>query len=125
MLSSYKEDGNKTLGGVYIFEVDEKHDIDGNKKYNTARLINHSCMPNCETINDNGRIWIYSKRNIKKGEELSYDYGYSLDNWHEHPCRCGTRKCVGYIVNENKRLQLRIIKFWKNLKIMLKLETKK
>ncbi|RLE45900.1 SET domain-containing protein, partial [Candidatus Woesearchaeota archaeon] len=61
-------------GSVYIFELNSKFDLDGYPKYNTARWINHSCNPNCETININGHIWIVALRDIRKGEELSYDY---------------------------------------------------
>ncbi|RLE47727.1 SET domain-containing protein, partial [Candidatus Woesearchaeota archaeon] len=76
---------------------------------NTARWINHSCNPNCETININGHIWIVALRDIRKGEELSYDYGYSLDDFEEHPCHCGSKNCVGYIVAEKYRKKLRKI----------------
>lgn len=93
------EKAQKSGGGaVYIFEINSRWDIDGNVKWNTARLINHSCDPNCEAIQDGNRIWIHAKRKIAKGEELSYDYGFDLDTWEEHPCRCGTEKCVGFIV---------------------------
>lgn len=124
VLDKYK--GNNTaFGGVYIFESDSKFDIDGNVGYNTAKLINHSCDPNCEAINENGHIWIYSKANIKKGKELNYDYGYSLDNWSEHPCKCGSKRCVKYIVAENLRLKLKFIKLWENIKIFSGMEKKK
>jgi len=92
--------GNENVGAVYIFELDDNYDIDGGVEWNTARLINHSCSPNCETEDDEGRIWILALRNIKKGEELSYNYGYDIDDYEEHPCKCGAQKCVGYILNE-------------------------
>ncbi|MBT3406256.1 SET domain-containing protein-lysine N-methyltransferase [Candidatus Woesearchaeota archaeon] len=97
---------NSSNGSVYIFELNKRYDIDGNVSYNTARYINHSCEPNCEPINIRGHIWIVATKNIKKGEELSYDYGYCLDDYHEHPCRCGSTNCVGYIVSEDHRLEL-------------------
>jgi len=59
----------------YIFNVNKKIDIDGSPRWNTARYANHSCRPNCEAVNDRGRIFIEAKRNIKPGEELTYDYG--------------------------------------------------
>ncbi|NJK90706.1 MAG: SET domain-containing protein [Blastochloris sp.] len=77
-------------GAVYIFEATLRHDIDGNVPWNPARLINHSCDPNCQAENIRGRIWIRSRRRILVGEELSYDYGYDLDHYQEHPCRCGS-----------------------------------
>ena len=87
-------------GAVYIFELNGRQDIDGNFPYNTARYINHSCDPNCEAEIDRGRIWTIALRDIAKGEELSYNYGYDLECFEDHLCRCGTSRCVGYIVAE-------------------------
>ena len=87
-------------GAVYIFDLNRKHDVDGNVTYNTARLANHSCDPACETEISKGRIHLVALRNIKRGEEITYDYNFDLDSWEEHPCRCGARDCVGYIVGE-------------------------
>ena len=64
---------------MYIFELNKKYDIDGFFRYNKARYINHSCNPNCEVDIINDRIWISSIKNIRKGQELSYDYGYEFD----------------------------------------------
>ena len=84
----------------YIFSLDDEHDLDGNVPSNPARLLNHSCAPNCEAELDAGRIWIIALRDIQAGEELTFNYGYDLENYHEHPCRCGVAECVGYIVAE-------------------------
>lgn len=89
-----------TRGAVYIFELNKRYDIDGNVPWNTAGLINHSCDPNCEAINIDGHIWICARRDIEKGEELTYNYGYNFENYEEHPCRCGSDNCVGYILSE-------------------------
>lgn len=88
-------------GSVYIFTLNQRYDIDGNVNYNRARLINHSCKPNCEVDIIRGRIWIISKRKIKEAEELSFDYGFDLDSFEDHPCTCGAPNCVGYIVSKN------------------------
>lgn len=93
---------NADEGAVYIFEINSRYDIDGNVDWNPARFINHSCDPNCETLNDNGHIWIESTRTIKAGEELTYNYGYDVENYADHPCRCGSKNCVGYIVNRKQ-----------------------
>lgn len=87
---------------VYIFTVDEKHDLDGNLPWNIARLINHSCEPNCEAWIDGTRIYIHALRNIKKGEELSFDYGFDIETWEDHPCLCGKKSCVGHIVSRSQ-----------------------
>ena len=91
---------SKQTGSVYIFELNKRYDIDGSPAYNKARYINHSCNPNCEVNIIKGEIWISSIKNIKKGEELSYDYGYEFDaeDYKEHVCNCGSKNCIGYIV---------------------------
>lgn len=86
---------------VYIFTLSKNYDLDGNVPWNTARLINHSCDPNCEAFIDDHRIFIHALRDIHPGEELSFDYGFDIDCFEEHPCRCGKPKCVGYIVSQD------------------------
>lgn len=94
-------------GAVYIFVLNKRYDIDGNVSYNTAKYINHSCDPNCETEIIRGKIWIIALKDIRLGEELSYNYGYDLDDYQEHPCRCRTHRCVGYIASEELWPRLR------------------
>ena len=83
-----------------IFSLDGAHDLDGNAPWNPARFLNHSCAPNCEAKLADDRIWIVALRDIPAGEELSFNYGYDLQDYREHPCRCGAPECVGYIVAE-------------------------
>ncbi len=99
----------KNVGSVYIFELDEKHDIDGNFEWNISRLANHSCSPNCEAQNIDGEIWFVALRDIKEGEELTFDYGYALEHWEDHPCLCGSDSCAGYIVRAEDRDKLKKI----------------
>jgi len=96
----------KGSGAVYIFELNERYDIDGDVSYNLAKYINHACETNCYTENMNGHIWIVAERDIEKGEELLYDYGYNLDDWKEHKCLCGKPSCIGYIVATDQRKKL-------------------
>lgn len=100
---------SKSHGSVYIFELNSKYDIDGSPLYNKARYINHSCNPNCEVDIKNGKIWIISKKKIKEGEELSYDYGYEFDrdDFKDHKCKCGAKNCVGYIVSSDDKIKLK------------------
>ncbi len=95
---------SKTTGSVYIFELNKKYDIDGSPLYNKARYINHSCEPNCEVDINDDRIWISSIKNIKKGTELSYDYGYEFDkdDYKDHICKCGSNKCIGFIISSDQ-----------------------
>ena len=94
---------NKT-GSVYIFELNSRYDIDGSPLYNKARYINHSCDPNCEVDIVENKIWISSIKKILKGEELSYDYGYSFDkdDYKDHQCKCGSKNCIGYIISSDE-----------------------
>jgi uncharacterized protein len=92
---------------VYIFTLSKTYDIDGNLPWNTARLINHSCAPNCEAWIDGRRIYIHALRDIQSGEELTFDYGFDVDCYEDHPCRCGKPDCVGYIVSREQWPELR------------------
>ena len=84
----------------YIFALNDEWDIDGNVEWNMARFVNHSCEPNCEAELSDGQVWIIAGRDIAAGEEVTYNYGYDLVDYREHPCRCGAASCVGYIVAE-------------------------
>ncbi len=94
---------SQTDGSVYIFELNSKYDVDGSPKYNKARYINHSCDPNCEVDIINNEIWISSIKKIKKGEELSYDYGFEFDkdDFKDHICKCGSANCIGFIISSD------------------------
>jgi SET domain-containing protein len=54
-----------------------------------------------------GKIWIVARRDLAAGEELTYDYGFDYEDWRDHPCRCGTTDCAGYIVNKAQRWRVR------------------
>ena len=93
---------------IYLFNLNKRHDLDGDFKFNTARLINHSCDPNCEVDGIGLKLWISSIKEIKKGEELSYDYGFSYDkDYKQFPCKCRAKNCVGYIVREGSRWRIK------------------
>ncbi|VVB78932.1 SET domain protein [uncultured archaeon] len=94
---------NKSEGSVYVYDLTKKYDLDGNFKWNPARLINHSCEPNAKYKQVGLKIFIIAIRSIKKGEEISYDYGYDLDDYKDHKCKCGKEKCIGYIIGKNYR----------------------
>ena len=99
-IKQYKK--NKNNGMVYIFELNKLYDIDGSVSHNHAKLINHSCNPNCEVEIINNEIWISAIKNINKNTELSFNYGYSYDtDYVDHVCKCGSSNCVGYILDED------------------------
>ena len=109
---THKQAENNTKYGfdvTYLFTINKKYLLDGDFKFNTARLINHSCDPNCEVLDTSKtKIWITAMKDIKKGEELSYDYGFGFDsNYKDHKCKCGSKNCVGFIVREGSRWRIK------------------
>ena len=93
---------------IYLFNLNKRFDLDGDFKFNVARLINHSCEPNCEVTGSGLKVWVYAIKDIKKNEELSYDYGFSYDkDYKKFPCRCGSKNCAGYIIREGSRWRIK------------------
>lgn len=98
---------------TFYFTIDEKRVIDGGSKGNAARWINHSCEPNCESemVEKKGetRVYIQAVRDIKAGEELSYDYGLEIDAPYtkklknEFACWCGAPRCRGTMLAPKRR----------------------
>jgi SET domain-containing protein len=90
-------DDNHTL----LFIVDARTVIDAGVRGNAARFINHSCAPNCETLIEDGRVFIRALRGIEAGEELSYDYQIKRERGDPpdidaiFACRCGAPDCRG------------------------------
>ena len=91
-----KSEGNNE----FIFSLNEEQDLDGDVAWNPARLLNHSCAPNCGAELQEDRIWIVATRDIPAGEEITFNYGYDLVDYRDYPCRCAAPDCVGYIVAE-------------------------
>ncbi|HEX3321791.1 MAG TPA: SET domain-containing protein-lysine N-methyltransferase [Terriglobales bacterium] len=84
---------------TYLFGLEDgKTIIDG---FGVAAFINHSCRPNCRTDEFHGHIWIIADRNIKAGEELTYDYSL-YDGDGDAPCRCGAPGCRGTMYDEEE-----------------------
>jgi hypothetical protein len=83
------DEADKT-GGKYLFRLEGGKTILGNNKKNIARFLNHSCKPNCYAEMDGKRIFIYARRKIAKGEELTYKYGkeYWEDFIGPKNCQC-------------------------------------
>ncbi len=82
-----------TSRSKYLFEITEKKWIDGNIPENIAKYVNHSCRPNCEVEIVKQHIYIYSKRKILPGEELTYDYGKEYFDEILKPIGCKCVKC--------------------------------
>ncbi|MDP2676150.1 MAG: SET domain-containing protein [bacterium] len=80
-------------GGKFLFKINKDWAVDGKSRKNIARYMNHSCRPNCEDKikKKRKRIFIYSKKNIRAGEELSFDYGKEYFDEYIKPKGC---KCI-------------------------------
>ena len=92
---------------IYLFKLNSRYDLDGDVSWNTARLINHSCLNNCDYEGKGLKLWVNANRDIKKGEELTCNYGFSYDSdYKQFPCKCGSKNCVGYIVREGSRWRI-------------------
>lgn len=88
-----REEANKR-GGKYLFETSSRRVIDGKGRANVARYINHACRPNCEVEIKKGRVLIFAKRAIKKGEEINYDYGKEYFEAYIKPHGCVCLSCT-------------------------------
>ena len=83
----------ETKDGKYFFGVNSRWSIDGSPRENLARYINHSCRPNAEACIAKRRVWIWSKKNIPAGAEITYDYGKEYFEGIIEPIGCGCEKC--------------------------------
>ncbi|XP_010237026.1 histone-lysine N-methyltransferase ATXR7 isoform X1 [Brachypodium distachyon] len=93
--AQYEKSG---IGSSYLFRLDDDYVVDATKRGGLARFINHSCEPNCYTkvitVDGQKKIFIYSKRRIYAGEELTYNYKFPLEE-KKIPCHCGSLRCRG------------------------------
>ena len=86
---------------TFLFSVDNNICIDAGRRGNDARFINHSCNPNCEAVEEDGRIFIEALRNIQPRAELTYDYSLTGPNPRtkieiaRYACYCGSANCRG------------------------------
>ncbi|XP_076832457.1 histone-lysine N-methyltransferase 2A [Brachyhypopomus gauderio] len=88
--------------GCYMFRIDDYEVVDATVHGNAARFINHSCEPNCysRVVNIDGKkhIVIFAMRKIYKGEELTYDYKFPIEEpGHKLPCNCAAKKCRKFL----------------------------
>ena len=92
---SYKRETKYLKKGcIWCFTVNRRWVRDGNVGGNVARFINHACKPNCYSQIIDGVIWIRAAKNLKKGDELTYNY--NTDGEAEIKCRCRA-DCKNYL----------------------------
>ena len=99
------KDGTKII--EYKGKIVTKKKVEEDTKFDNDKAI-YLCNPNCEVAGTGLKVWVYAIRDIKEGEELSYDYGFGYDEYYkDFPCRCGSKNCVGYIVREGSRWRIK------------------
>lgn len=86
----------KDLKVINLVELDDDLALNASANPNDMRFINHSCDPNTYLRVMKNRVEFYALKNIKKGEELSCDYGETHHDG-KLPCRCGAKNCRGFI----------------------------
>ena len=93
---------------IYLFNLNSRYDLDGDFSWNTAKLINHSCSNNCDYEGEGLKLWVVAIKDIKKGEELTCDYGFGYDksDYKQFPCKCESKNCCGYIVRAESRWRI-------------------
>ena len=86
--SEKREDKYLSKGCIWVFRVNRNWSRDAAVGGNVARFINHSCTPNCwiEVDGKTRTIWVRAAKQIRKGQELTYDYNTEGDK--VIPCRC-------------------------------------
>ena len=66
--------------------------IDG---FGAAMFMNHCCEPNCQTEEEDERIFVVALRDITAGEELVYEYNLWDSDEATQDCFCGKPACRG------------------------------
>ena len=111
------------IGNVYLKKMDfvnaikhfkkaivlnKTYSLDGDYKFNVAGLVNHSCDANARYDGKGLKIWITADKDIKKGEEITCDYGFSFDkhDYKQFPCKCRSKNCCGFIIREESRWRI-------------------
>jgi len=88
----------------YFMALSKDFYVDATSKGNISRFINHSCDPNAETqkwtVNGELRVGFFTKRGVKEGEELSFDYKFERYGNVAQKCYCGTSRCRGWLGGE-------------------------
>ncbi|KAI9279736.1 hypothetical protein BC943DRAFT_297902 [Umbelopsis sp. AD052] len=105
-----KEYSTEGVKHFYFMTLKSDEIIDATRKGCLARFINHSCRPNCVTqkwvVGKTMRIGIFTSRNIKAGEELTFDYKFERYGAVAQPCYCGEPNCKGVIGGTNPKFSL-------------------
>ena len=93
----------EALGHRYMFEIDSRWTIDGSSRRNVARYANHSCRPNAEADLVKGKLMLRAIKNIRPGDEITYDYGEEYFELFLKRVGCKCDKCIARKRKERRR----------------------
>ncbi|CAD6979448.1 hypothetical protein A4X06_0g2348 [Tilletia controversa] len=97
-MQQYKDEG---ICHFYFMMLQREEYLDATKKGGKARFLNHSCNPNCYVekwqVGKHMRMGIFARRDIRAGEELTFNYNVDRYGNDAQDCFCGEPNCVGSI----------------------------
>lgn len=97
-IRQYADEG---IQHFYFMMLQKGEYIDATRKGGIARFLNHSCNPNCYVakwvVGEHMRMGIFAKRDIRKGEELTFNYNVDRYGYDAQKCYCGETQCLGTI----------------------------
>ncbi|ULQ57374.1 SET domain-containing protein [Flavihumibacter rivuli] len=79
---------------VAMVEFGDGRALDASVNANQLRYVNHSCDPNTYMRVAYGRVEFYTLRRIRKGEEITCNYGETHHDG-KLSCKCGSPNCKG------------------------------
>jgi len=97
----------------HLIVISRKSVMNGSVGGSGAEFINHSCSPNLMWQRRHGRLFFYSTRLIRAGEELTLYFSHPTKA-RRIPCLCGARRCkktfrydVGHEIAARVRLRMK------------------
>jgi SET domain-containing protein len=94
LLTNEQAEAMEAKNSKYLYELNSRWTIDGSGRKNIGRYANHSCRPNSETDRHKGKVFIRATKNIRLGEEITYNYGRDYVSWFIKPYGCKCEKCI-------------------------------
>jgi len=89
-LTTEQADVLEARGNRYLYEINSRWTIDGTTRRNLGRYANHSCRPNAKARTVGHKVFLRAIKNIKPGDEITYNYGrdYFLNVITPRGCKC-------------------------------------
>jgi SET domain-containing protein len=107
-ITNAEADALEAKGSRYMFEINSRWTIDGSKRWNVARYVNHSCRPNAEAVERRRGIVYVARRKIRPDEEITVDYGKNYFEAFIGKNRCRCLKCKEKRQERSRRYRARV-----------------